>query len=411
MAGQPRLMLSRLLVVFMIAFLALGLAFLGLALSSGSVQAAPSAQGEVGELVLSVVNRGNQTSVYTVTHLGGTGPISAFHQFYAGGFPNGQVVALYSDVYNPFETKVYSLDKLPNFPPDFAGDVVITANQPLTGSATVKPIVAVTAGQLATPTTTNLILPPLTPPSLLLPDRVEINWTVVTYIIVGLFALSGFFKGWWKEAITTFFVAILLFFLAVPSAAAWFIDTVNRVIILIWDILADAELVTGQALQLDGGNGGTWLVILLLFIGLAIFISRASLPNVIRGGAYRTYIVTPVGSILGGLLGGLNGFLILNLARQYLEGTNLPGTGQPATEIAMTGTGQVAIASSGVDIQVTDLPNFTVFNAYLPWVIIVFAILVFLLTWKYKEIPWGYVKYTIAQERERTIVAPVVVQR
>ena len=403
MFGQPRLKIRGLLVVLTMVFVPLGLGFLGLSLSSSAVRAAPSAQGGVLELILPIVNAGGQTSVYTVTHLGGTAPISTFHKFYAGGFPNGQAVAIYSDAYNPFETKVYSLDKFPNFPTDFVGDLVITSTQPITGSVTVRPLLPVTSDQPAGTASTNPILPPLSPPSILLPERVEINWTVVTYIIVGLFALSGFFKGWWKEAITTFFIGILIFFLAVPRVAEWFIDTINRIIIFIWDILVGAELVTGQAIQLDGSNGGTWLVILLLFIGLAIFISRASLPNVIGGGAHRTYVVTPLGSILGGLLGGLNGFLILNLARQYLEGSNLPGRGQPATEIAMTGTGSVAIASSGIDFQVIDLPNFTAFNAFLPWMIIAFGILVFFLTWKYRGIPWGYVKYGFSQEKDSTV--------
>lgn len=408
MFEKSRLKVRRLVIALAPAFLALGLGFLSLSLSSGFVQAAPSAQSGVLELVLPVVNAGNQTSVYTVTNLAGTPPISTFHKFYAGGFPDGQVVAIYSDAYNPFETKVYSLDKFPNFPIDFVGDVVITSAQPITGSVTIRPIVVATSNQpAASSVDTNLILPPLSPPSILLPERVEINWTVVTYIIVGLFALSGFFKGWWKEAITTLFIGILIFFLAVPSVAEWFIDTINRLIILVWDILSQAELVTGQAIQLDASNGGTWLVILLLFIGLAIFISRASLPNVVREGAYRTYIVTPIGSILGGLLGGLNGFLILNLARQYLEGSNLPGGGQPATEIAMTGTGPVAMASSGVDFRVIDLPNFTVFNAFLPWVMIAFVILVFFLTSIYRKTPWGYVKYTPAQENETIVATPV----
>jgi hypothetical protein len=222
----------------------------------------------------------------------------------------------------------------------------------------------------------------------------------VTYIIVGLFALSGFFKGWWKEAITTFFIALLLLFLAVPTLADWFIDTVNYLIALIWQILADAEIIAGQPIQLDATDGNTWLIILLLFIGLSIFISRAGLPNIIRGGGvYPTYIVTPLGSVLGGLLGGLNGFLILNLARHYLEGSNLPSGNQPATEIAMTSMGSVAIASPGVNIQFTDLPNFIVFNLFLPWIIIAVIILFLFLTWRYREVPWGYVKYSVEAKK------------
>jgi hypothetical protein len=380
-----------------VAFAAAFLTFGFVALSLNVVQAAPPAQSGVGELVLPVTHTGNQTSVYTVTNLAATTPISTLHTFYAGGFPNGQIVALYSDTYNPSETKVYSLARLPNFPKDFVGDVVITADQPITGSVTIRPFVVVTPNQPTAATAgTTPILPPLIPPPIGLPEQVTINWTVVTYIVIGLFALSGFFKGWWKEAISTFFIAILLFFLAVPSAATWFIDLINSAINSIWEILANAGIVSGVPIQLDAGSGNTWLAILLLFIGLSIFMSRSGLSNIIRGpGRYHPYVVTPLGSVLGGLLGGLNGFLILNLIRHYLEGTNLPTSNQPATEIAMTSTDTVVTASSGVNIQFTNLPNFTVINAFLPWIIIAVIILFLFLTWKFREVPWGYAKYSI----------------
>ena len=37
----------------------------------------------------------------------------------------------------------------------------------------------------------------------------QINWMVLTYFVIGLFILNGFFRGWWKEAITLSFLAIL----------------------------------------------------------------------------------------------------------------------------------------------------------------------------------------------------------
>ena len=70
------------------------------------------------------------------------------------------------------------------------------------------------------------------------------------------------------------------------------------------------------------------------------------LPSGVSNGGYA-YTVRPTGSILGGLLGGLNGFLIINLIREYLDGRNLPGGGLP-TEIASAGGGTVGTASSGL---------------------------------------------------------------
>ena len=56
----------------------------------------------------------------------------------------------------------------------------------------------------------------------------EIDWTVLTYAVIGLFALTGFFRGWWKEAVTTIFLVILLFFLQQPAIAESFVAVINN---------------------------------------------------------------------------------------------------------------------------------------------------------------------------------------
>ena len=233
----------------------------------------------------------------------------------------------------------------------------------------------------------------------------EINWTVLAYILVGLFVMSGFFKGWWKEAITTFFLGVLIFLLNVPVAAQGFIDLINLILETIWEFLPDF-VNAGPLIQLDATSGGTWLTILLLFIGLAIFISRASLSSRMYFPftlPYPVYGVTPLGSLLGGLLGGLNGFLIINLIREYLDGRKLPDT-RPATEIAMAAGDSLGIASSGVAIQFADLPRFTIFNAFLPWLIIAFGILIFILTFRSRRTLWGYITIDITKKDKEIVV-------
>ena len=42
---------------------------------------------------------------------------------------------------------------------------------------------------------------------------VEVNWTLLTYLFIALFALGGYFKGWWKEAIVTVFLTVLVLLL------------------------------------------------------------------------------------------------------------------------------------------------------------------------------------------------------
>jgi hypothetical protein len=412
--GRQALKAERLLIALIMAFLALGLGFLGLSLRAGPVQAAPSTQAGVLQLTLPMTNTNTQTSVYSVTNLT-TRTLSIRHEFYAGGYPEGRFVAVFTDTYLLFESKIYALNRLPNFPQNFVGEVVIISSQPITGSARTRAIAIPTPIPPPTaPGAPSPLLPPLPP---LQPERVEINWTLITYLIVGIFALSGFFKGWWKEAITTFFLGILIFFLVVPSAAQWFINTINSLILRVWDLLSRWSITTPENLvQLNASSAQTWLIILLLFIGLAIFISRASLSSVPHTrGSYATYTITPIGSILGTILGALNGFLIVTLVRQYLEGSNLPGGNGLPTEIVMTSGGVITAGPSAGDIQVTNLPSFTFFNALLPWLIIVFGILMIFLLRKSWPVPWDYYKYTITSEKEKDqekiVLVPVTVKK
>ncbi len=401
-AGQLILKMRNLLPAMLAAFLALWLGFLGLSLNYSPVQAAPSDQGQRWQFTLPVTNTGSQTSIYTVTNLTTT-TISIRHEFYAGGFPGGRFVAVLTDTHLLLERKIYALNLIPNFPSDFTGVVVITSDQPITGSAATRAVVLPTP--TPSPSTPVGEKEPLLPPlPLLHPERVEINWTLVAYLVVGIFALSGFFKGWWKEAVTTFFLGILIFFLAVPDAAKWFINTINDAIRFTWEQLSKLDIATldNYFFQLDPSSGQTWLVILLLFIGLAIFISRAGLSSVPQErDVYTAYLLTLPGSVLGTILGGLNGFLIITLVKHYLEGTNLPGSGQLPTEIAMASGGVITAASSGVNIQITGLPGFALFNFLLPWLIIAFGILI-LLWWGWP--PAGYVQHTFTLQKEGEIV-------
>jgi hypothetical protein len=258
---------------------------------------------------------------------------------------------------------------------------------------------------------------------------IELNWTLIINCIIGLFALSGFFRGWWKEAIMAFFLAVLVFLLWTPQAAQWLIDQINnRILRTLWsgfpaslqDYLMRWLGVDIVGFQIDASSAQTWLVILILLLGVAIILSRLLLPNHLRiGGGYDIYVVTPMGKILGGLLGGLNGFLIINLVREYLDGRNLPfGGGQPLREIAAAGD-SVGIASSGVGLELIDLPGFVITNDVLSWLIVAFGVLLFFLVvnsrmnirrMKMVKWPQGYVKTNITR-KEEGVFTPTIVKR
>jgi hypothetical protein len=218
----------------------------------------------------------------------------------------------------------------------------------------------------------------------------EINWTVITYLVVGLFALSGFFKGWWKEAITAGFLVFLVFLLQQPEVATAVVDFINTIIMAIWNILppgikdflysmmANVFGVTTASADtpplFDPGSATTWIIFLIVLMILAVIVGRLGLRRDLNGqGSY--YAPTFVGSILGGLLGALNGFIIINLIKAYLVGINLP-TSTAANQYVVPTGGTVGVASVG--FQATAVPQYSILDSFIPWIVIVGGMLVFI---------------------------------
>ncbi|MCB0193415.1 MAG: hypothetical protein KDJ65_15820 [Anaerolineae bacterium] len=209
----------------------------------------------------------------------------------------------------------------------------------------------------------------------------EINWTLLSYVVIIIFALVGFHRGWWREAIIFVFLAFLIFLLLNPSIAQWIIEQINGVLSFIWDLIPAAFKPTvstgidaafsvdtgGAPLQINPSSGATWIVILIIFMVVAILIGRAFLAaNMARTGT--RFAPTCLGSILGGLLGAVNGLIILNLVREYLDGRNLPGGVLPS-EIAQT-SGNVGISASSFAVRISDVPQFTVLDSFTPWIFV-----------------------------------------
>ncbi len=208
----------------------------------------------------------------------------------------------------------------------------------------------------------------------------EINWSIIACCVIGLFTLVGFFRGWWKEALTTIALAILVFFLQNPDLAHTFISYVNLFITTLWNLLPDFITTAisdflllifnintaGGPIQLDPSQPGTWVVILVMLVTVAALISRVSFVNQPNS----------LGKILGALVGALNGFLILSIIREYLDGRTLPGGQTVATsDVTFSGSSSFGQAASGVSLQATDLPTVTVMDSVMPWIVVGIGVL------------------------------------
>jgi hypothetical protein len=204
----------------------------------------------------------------------------------------------------------------------------------------------------------------------------QINWMIVTYFVIGIFALTGFSRGWWKEAFTLVFLGILVFLLQNPDVAQAVIDFINNLLVALWSLIplslqpSITDIIDtifaidsgGGPPQLDATSPGTWMFILALTVTISILWGRL----------WLRLAPTTQGSLLGLLIGGLNGFIVLNLAREYLDGRALPGSANEAqvSGIILAGNSDFGTAASALTIQATNLPNFTILDSIVPWLII-----------------------------------------
>jgi hypothetical protein len=217
----------------------------------------------------------------------------------------------------------------------------------------------------------------------------DIPYETLMIIVVALFALSGFLRGWWREGITTIFLILLTIFLTSPDLAGTIIEFVNGVIQAAWNILSGllealgiAEPTVGAAstppIVINPDDRTTFIIILIVMVLLSYFTSKITL-----GG--RT--VTVGGRIFGGILGAINGFLAFNLVKEYIIGRFFPSTGLSAQ----------SAAPSQLSIAVTDVPPESVFTDTSQLLVIGIGVVILALLLanrltsrgKRRE-PWGY---------------------
>jgi hypothetical protein len=216
-----------------------------------------------------------------------------------------------------------------------------------------------------------------------------LDWETLTIIVVALFALSGFLRGWWREGVTTIFLILLTIFLTSPELAGSIIEFINGIIETAWGILVGLFEALGiveptvaatstPPIVINPDDRTGFVIILIIMVLLSYFTSKITL-----GG--RT--VTVGGRIFGGILGAINGFLVINLVKEYIVGRFFPETGLTAQTAAPD---QLSIAVTGVPPEsvFTDTSQLLVIGI---GVVILMLLLANRLTRKGKgRDPWGY---------------------
>jgi uncharacterized membrane protein required for colicin V production len=197
---------------------------------------------------------------------------------------------------------------------------------------------------------------------------VQIDYPMFATIAVGLFGLVGFMRGWWKEAITTGLLTMLLLLLKKPDTAAGLINSIDSIVVAAWNALRpilESAAVTTSAVAaeeppvIDPKRYSIYVIILVLAVIASYFFSKIGLTQTLSAGA----------RLLGGVLGVYNGYVVLTLLREFVIGRYLPGASDMAAAAAPPTT---------VSIEVTNLPQASLADAPTVYFLIAAGGIVFL---------------------------------
>jgi hypothetical protein len=195
---------------------------------------------------------------------------------------------------------------------------------------------------------------------------VTVDYMVLMWMVIILFGLVGYYRGWWKEGLTTGFLTFLVILLQFPDLARAIISTLNKLIKLIYIVIiahsldieriAEVARETGEPpISIDPTAKETYLVVLIILLAVSYIIGRISISKKAVGPSF-------LGSLFGVIFGLLNGFTVISLVREYVVGRYLPGA--PDTVVAQAAT------ASTISLAVEDMPMPSIMEGLAPWLLV-----------------------------------------
>ncbi len=198
---------------------------------------------------------------------------------------------------------------------------------------------------------------------------VQVDYTVLAYMIVGVFGLVGFFRGWWKEAITAGLLTLLLVMLTVPNMATVIVNALNTAVDTVWNFIQSirqSSPAVASVAQVGAPPDVTpqnyWVYVFIL-VGLVIasyFFGKIGLTQGLSAGS----------RLLGGVVGFYNGFVAVSLLREFVIGRYLPGASAAAAR---------ATPPSTVSVQVMNLPQASATDQPTVFILIAVGFLLFII--------------------------------
>jgi hypothetical protein len=167
-----------------------------------------------------------------------------------------------------------------------------------------------------------------------------IDFRELQLLIIGIFAFIGIMRGWYREGITSLFVAVLGILVWRPETGQGIINWINEWIKIVLRLIRsgfDPNRFTTQTVSaapvLDPSSYRLWMILTAVMVVISYLIGEASFNR----------NLTPLGRLLGGILGMANGYVLLALARQYLTDY-------------WRAQGRVVAQSGPVTVQLTNVP-------------------------------------------------------
>jgi hypothetical protein len=198
---------------------------------------------------------------------------------------------------------------------------------------------------------------------------IQVDYNVLAYMVVGVFGLVGFFRGWWKEAVTAGLLTLLLVMLTVPSVATIIVNALNTAVDTVWNFIQSirqSSPAVASVAQVGAPPDVTpqnyWIYVFIL-VGLVLasyFLGKVGLTQGLSAGS----------RLLGALVGFYNGFIAVSLLREFVIGRYLPGASAAAAS---------ATPPSSVSVQVMNLPQASPTDQPTVYILIAVGLLLFII--------------------------------
>lgn len=182
---------------------------------------------------------------------------------------------------------------------------------------------------------------------------IKVDYTELRILVLAIFGFVGVMRGWYKEGITSLVVVVLALLVWQPSIAEEVIGIANEIIEMV--VKLTTEKFSSQSVVLDNlldPKSYQLNVVVMVVVLIASYLV---------GDATFKDRLTPLGRLLGGILGLCNGYVILALVRDYM--VNSLGSEFRSQAVA-----------DGMSMQLAKAPTESLFAGY--GIIFVFVILI-----------------------------------